>query len=242
MSLRLAGGAFGGQSKAMMEPNAAADVQQHRWISARVVSRSMVTEDVVCLHLEPLDARIAGMTAGSHIDVELAPGLVRQYSLLNGPAERERLEIAVKREAASRAVHERVSLGDVLKIRGPRNAFALDAETPYSLLVAAGIGITPLLSMARHLSADGRPFKLHHFARSRALAPFRPLLETCDFADHRSRLTIPRRGPRGEGRGLGADFRAEEGGGAALSVRAAGIHGRRAEPGRAALAAGSHPP
>ncbi len=96
-------------------------------------------------------------TPGSHVDVHAAPGIVRQYSLCGDPRETDRYLIAVKREAASRggsvAMHERVSEGASLVIGTPRNNFALVPGASHHLLIAGGIGITPILAMARHLLA-----------------------------------------------------------------------------------------
>lgn len=115
-------------------------------------------------------ARLPPFTPGSHIDVEIEPGLVRQYSLTNGPLEEAAYVIAVKREPASRggslAMHERVKEGDALGISAPRNNFALAAGAAHHLLLAGGIGITPLYGMARSLQEFGASFELQYFSRS----------------------------------------------------------------------------
>ncbi|MDH7452228.1 PDR/VanB family oxidoreductase [Luteimonas composti] len=119
-------------------------------------------------------------TPGSHIDVQLESGLVRQYSLCNGPGEQGVFEIAVKREPASRggsaAVHAGFRVGGLVPVSAPRNSFPLQDDADHHLLLAGGIGITPLLSMARHLAAAGKPFHLHYFVRSARDAAFRELL------------------------------------------------------------------
>lgn len=109
-------------------------------------------------------------SAGAHIDV-LLPGLVRQYSLLGG--DRGRYEIAVSlpdnagQASGARHLHEKVALGSRLQISAPRNHFALVEDAPYSVLIAAGIGITPLWCMAQRLAELGHAFELHYGARSR---------------------------------------------------------------------------
>lgn len=147
------------------------------------VMRSL-TGDISLFELVPLDgARLPAFTAGSHIDVEPSPGIVRQYSLCNGPHETDCFVIAVKRVAASRggsAAMHRLRAGSRLRIGAPRNAFAL-RESGSTILVGAGIGITPLLSMARHLHAHRRRFTLHYFARPGQLA-FEP--ELAQLRDH----------------------------------------------------------
>ncbi len=113
---------------------------------------------------------LPAVSPGAHIDVRIDEDLVRQYSLCNGPEDRDKYLIAVKREpdsrGGSRALHERVSEGDILSIGAPRNHFALAPDAPHHLLLAGGIGITPILAMARHLQADGTSFALQYFTRS----------------------------------------------------------------------------
>lgn len=130
-------------------------------------------------------------TPGSHIDVHVAPGVVRQYSLCNDPREADRYVIAVKREPASRGgssgMHERVRAGDRLVVSAPRNNFALVADARHHLLLAGGIGITPLLCMARHLLASGASFQLIYFSRSIAHTAFHDVLSSPEF---RGRVTF----------------------------------------------------
>lgn len=125
--------------------------------------------------------------AGAHIDVLLPNGLTRQYSLCNDPAENGRYVIAVLRTSDSRggskAMHQDVTEGDVLQISAPRNNFVLQEGAPHSLLLAGGIGITPLLCMAHRLVATGDSFTLHYAARSRKRAAFVDALQTGRFAD-----------------------------------------------------------
>lgn len=120
-------------------------------------------------------------TAGAHIDVCVPGGAIRQYSLCNDPRDTDSYVIAVKREPASRggsaALHAVVQEGDQLQISAPRNNFALDTRAEHHVLLGAGIGITPLLSMARHLDAEGASYELHYFARSREMVAFREVLE-----------------------------------------------------------------
>jgi vanillate monooxygenase ferredoxin subunit len=123
---------------------------------------------------------------GSHIDVLLPNGLVRQYSLV--PTGDEQVyRIAVLRtpdsRGGSRCLHESVEEGQVLTISPPRNHFALAAEATHSLLFAGGIGITPILSMALALSATGAGFELHYSARSAERAAFLDWLMSLPFAD-----------------------------------------------------------
>jgi len=154
----------------------------------QVTSRRREAEDVLSLRLaDPHGARLPGFTPGAHIALRLGEGLVRQYSLCNGPGEEGAYLIAVKREAQSRggsaAVH-RLAQGDVIAATSPVNAFEVDWSAPHLVLLAGGIGITPLLSMARHAVQRGHSFELHYFARSSAHAAFHGLLADGPMAPH----------------------------------------------------------
>jgi vanillate O-demethylase ferredoxin subunit len=106
---------------------------------------------------DPGGADLTGFTAGSHVDVEVPGGLVRQYSLCGDPARRDRYEIAVldvpDGRGGSRAMHADVRVGDTLQVSPPRNTFPLHADAGHHLLLAAGIGITPIVAMVEHLSS-----------------------------------------------------------------------------------------
>lgn len=125
-------------------------------------------------------------SAGSHIDVYLPNGLVRQYSLCNHPDERHRYQIGVLLDPNSRGgslcMHEAVSEGSPLRISEPRNLFPLEHEAAYSLLFAGGIGITPILCMAERLANAGKAFELHYCGRSAAGMAFVERLRESGFA------------------------------------------------------------
>lgn len=113
--------------------------------------------------------------AGAHIDVQLGNGMVRQYSLTGSPARQDRYLICVALAADSRGgsryIHQQLRLGQPLTISAPRNLFPLSAAKRV-VLVAAGIGLTPLLAMAEQLEAEGTPFSLHYYVRQRQDAAF----------------------------------------------------------------------
>lgn len=119
---------------------------------------------------------------GAHVDVHLPCGVVRQYSL-TGACEDESYLICVGRESASRGgsryVHETLRPGQKLAISTPRNLFPLH-QAERVLLLAAGIGITPLYAMALQLKAAGTPFTLHYYVRNRESAAFARELSRCD--------------------------------------------------------------
>lgn len=132
------------------------------------------------------DAPLPAFSAGAHIDVHLPDGLVRQYSLCNHPQEHHRYQIAVLQNADSRggskAMHG-LQQGTRLCISEPRNLFPLQHDAKHHLLMAGGIGITPLLCMAERLSHTGGDFALHYFARSAQQAAFVERLRQAPFAD-----------------------------------------------------------
>ncbi|MCY0386240.1 PDR/VanB family oxidoreductase [Robbsia sp. Bb-Pol-6] len=132
-------------------------------------------------------APLPAFDPGAHIDVLLPGGLVRQYSLANAPSQRRYYEICVRRDGASRGgsayLHDHLTLGETVEISLPRNHFRLDAAARY-LLVAGGVGITPLLSMARDLDERGTPFILHCYGRSESDVPYlRTLREGFDHGE-----------------------------------------------------------
>ncbi|MBS0480473.1 MAG: PepSY domain-containing protein [Proteobacteria bacterium] len=129
--------------------------------------------------------KLPRFNAGAHIDVHVPGGPKRQFSLVNGPAERDRFHIAVRLEnqsrGGSRGMHA-LEAGQELLVGAPRNHFPIARSTRHATLIAAGIGITPILSMARHLAARGKPFTLHYFGRSADEMPFRDVLADRPFA------------------------------------------------------------
>lgn len=148
-----------------------------RQLTVRVASKTALAPGICSLELvHPNGEPLPAFAAGAHIDVALPSGQVRQYSLCNAPAERHRYLLGVLDQpggrGGSRAVHEQVHAGSLLSICEPRCHFGLAEDAAESVLLAGGIGITPLLSMAEHLAAQGRPFSLDYFARSAGSAAF----------------------------------------------------------------------
>ncbi|MEH2486495.1 PDR/VanB family oxidoreductase [Bradyrhizobium sp. AZCC 2230] len=107
---------------------------------------------------------------GAHIDLHLPNGLVRTYSLCNEPADNTRYVVAVKREAdgrgGSRTLHDEIGIGDVIGVSLPRGGLDPSADIARHVFIAGGIGVTPFLSMARHLARTGEAdFALHLIVR-----------------------------------------------------------------------------
>ncbi len=158
-------------------------------LDVRIRSREVVADDVITLELVPIQGgELPPFEAGSHVDVYIRDGLVRQYSLCNDPAEHGRYVIAVLKEARSRggsaAIHDDFRVGQSLRIGAPRNAFPLQGDASHSILFAGGIGITPILSMAHRLLATDAAFEMHYCVRSRSRAAFGELLSQGPLASH----------------------------------------------------------
>ena len=134
------------------------------------------TADIRILELQALEGELPAFTAGSHIDLHLATGLIRSYSLLNSQAETHRYVVGIALEPQGRGgslhIHENLRVGDALTISEPRNLFPVTETAHESVLIGGGIGITPMLSMASRLATLGRAWKLHYLTRSRQAAGF----------------------------------------------------------------------
>ena len=157
------------------------------------VTRKADEADGICsFELCPVDgSTLPAFEAGAHIDIHIADGLTRQYSLCNDPKERHRYLISVLKDPSSRggsrAMHEQVQSGQTLSISAPRNLFPLDRSAQRHLLFGGGIGITPMLAMAWELSHQGADFELHYCFRSSQRAAFVEMLAQTRFAD---RITL----------------------------------------------------
>jgi vanillate O-demethylase ferredoxin subunit len=157
-------------------------------LQVRVAARTQLAEDIAGYELAPLgDAALPDFEAGSHIDVHVAGGLVRQYSLYDLPEGRPRFRIGVLRDPQSRGGSVRlvdaVQEGDILTVSAPRNHFALHAGPGRSLLFAGGIGITPILCMAQQLAREDRSFEMHYCGRSLPRMAFVDRLREGAFGD-----------------------------------------------------------
>ncbi len=156
-------------------------------IQLRVAAKRLIAQDICALELRhPDGVALPPFSAGAHIDLHLGDNLVRQYSLAGDPADTSRYLLGVLREPASRggslAVHDRLREGELLGASLPRNHFPLDPRAPHSLLLAGGIGITPLLSMAEQLQREGRGFELHYCTRSASRTAFTERLRDAAWA------------------------------------------------------------
>ncbi|UVK84291.1 pyridoxamine 5'-phosphate oxidase family protein [Pseudomonas sichuanensis] len=154
--------------------------RQRQWLAWRVERIEQESRDIRSFYLQPDDGKPVPFAPGQHIPMRLqldgeAP-LVRTYSLSSAPSDGY-LRISVKAQGpASRHLHERLKVGDVLQVRLPMGNFTLDQQSQRPLvLIGAGVGITPLMAMLREQlsSGQGRRIHLFHGGRSLAELPFR---------------------------------------------------------------------
>lgn len=135
---------------------------------------------------DPAGGALAPFTAGAHVIVTSPNGSQRRYSLCNDPAERDRYVIAVKRDPQGRGgsidLVDRTRVGDLVPVSEPRNAFELEPKAPGYLFIAGGIGITPIVAMARHALATGKPFRLYYCTRAPEMTAFLAELSGDAFA------------------------------------------------------------
>ncbi|GHH03293.1 cytochrome P450/oxidoreductase [Pseudodonghicola xiamenensis] len=152
----------------------------------RVAQVRQEAEGIVGLTLEDAKGRpLPRWSAGAHVELVL-DGYDRKYSLC-GRADASGYDLAILREDAgrggSRYIHDHVRDGMELRLRGPSNLFRLDEEAPAHVLIAGGIGITPIIAMADRLKALGKPYAIHYCGRSRATMALLCRLEA-DHGDH----------------------------------------------------------
>lgn len=150
-----------------------------------VAEREVVADSVVALTLADPNSALPGWQPGAHLTLDLGPGLERAYSLCGA---RGAWQVAVLREDRGRGgsvqVHNRLMPGTAVRVRGPKCHFYLDEGAPAHLLIAGGIGITPILAMADRLASLGRDFALHYAGRSLDAMAWRDRLQR----DHAGRV------------------------------------------------------
>ncbi len=152
-----------------------------------VAERTLEADDIVALDLRGEDGgTLPAFEAGAHVDVEVTPGIVRQYSLCGDPARSDTYRLGVLLEGTSRGgsrgIHE-LRVGDRVRIGAPRNQFPLVEDAAHTILIGGGIGITPLIAMAHRLDALDRSFVLDCHAKTEARAPFRHELAKSKYSD-----------------------------------------------------------
>ncbi len=155
-------------------------------LSVYVAKRVDIAADIVHFRLAAqAGALLPSASPGSHIDVHLPDGLIRQYSIFHIDHALEYYDIAVLLDPQSRGgseyMHHELIQGAVLEISEPRNQFELSTLGKHHVLIAGGIGVTPILSMAEFLSANGQSFEVHYCARSQSRAAFFEHFSKCNY-------------------------------------------------------------
>lgn len=146
-------------------------------LQALVFNLRYEAKEIVSIELRPArpGALFPPAEAGAHIDLHLGNGLVRSYSLTN-PGDEHRYLIAVLNDrnsrGGSRYVHEQLRVGQVIEISAARNHFRLNESAEHSVLLAGGIGVTPIYAMLKRLLALGRSVELIYCARNRNEAAY----------------------------------------------------------------------
>jgi len=168
-------------------------------MKVKITRKTVLATDICAFELQSAaGAPLPPFSAGAHIDVQLGAGLVRQYSLCNNPNDTHRYLIGVLRDPGSRggsiAMHA-LTEGDLIEISEPKNHFPLHPEATHSILLAGGIGVTPLLCMAERLAHAGASFEMHYCCRDPQRAAFRERLALTDLKD-RVRLYFDDAPPR----------------------------------------------
>jgi vanillate O-demethylase ferredoxin subunit len=163
--------------------NGAGTVPQQLLVARRTIEADGVCSfDLVC----PQGGTLPRFTAGAHLEVRTPGGQARHYSLCNDPRDTRRYRIAVLRcedsRGGSRSMHEALHEGGIIEASQPRNHFPIAPGARHSVLLAGGIGITPVLSMAEQLVADNASFELHYCCRGERHAAFRATLASPRFA------------------------------------------------------------
>jgi phthalate 4,5-dioxygenase reductase component len=149
--------------------------------------------DAIAVGIHLLEFRAAAgkqlpeFSAGAHITIRVPNGLLRKYSLCNDPAERDRYQIAVKRESNGRggscSLIDNVKPGDELIVSAPVNDFGLPPRAQDFLFIAGGIGVTPMMAMIHETLAQGKRFRLFYCSRSPETTAFRAELGAPRFKD-----------------------------------------------------------
>lgn len=156
-------------------------------MQVRIASKTAAADGIAVFELVAADGgALPPFTAGAHVDVHLGDGLVRQYSLCNDPAETHRYQLGVLRDPASRggsAAMHALAAGDTLEISVPKNHFPLQANAGHSVLLAGGIGVTPILAMAQSLARAGASFEFHYCTRSATSTAFRERIAGDDLRE-----------------------------------------------------------
>ncbi|GGL16283.1 PDR/VanB family oxidoreductase [Nocardia jinanensis] len=154
---------------------------QREFIEVTVRQATLEADGVISLEMVPDSGLLPAWEPGSHLDIMLPSGLIRQYSLCSPPGDPSYYRIAVLREndgrGGSAELHDTMLVGRKVGIRGPRNHFPLEPSPRY-LFIAGGIGITPMLAMVIRAEREKSPYELVYVGRDLESMAFRRKLAT----------------------------------------------------------------
>jgi len=154
----------------------------------RVTRNDPIADGIHILEFRhPSGRQLPEFSAGAHIAVRVPNGLLRKYSLCNDPSERDRYQIAVKREDNGRggscSLIDDTKAGEELMVTAPVNDFGLPPRAQDFLFIAGGIGVTPMMAMIRQVMSEGKRFRLFYCSRSPEATAFREELSVPQFKD-----------------------------------------------------------
>ena len=159
----------------------------------QTIKLRVTRNDAIAAGINLFEFRDAGgselpqFSAGAHIAIHVPNGMLRKYSLCNDPAERDRYQVAVKREVNGRggscSLIDDVKAGDELTVVAPVNDFGLPPRAQDFLFIAGGIGVTPMMAMIRQVIAEGKRFRLFYCTRSAETTAFLEELSAPQFKD-----------------------------------------------------------
>ena len=161
--------------------------EQPSMMPLRVTRNDKIADGIHLLEFrDPGGEPLPEFSAGAHIAIRVPNGLLRKYSLCNDPAERDRYQVAVKREAQGRGgsinLIDNVKAGDELMVAAPVNDFKLPVRAQDLLFIAGGIGITPIMAMIKQVRAEGKRFRLFYCTRSAETTAFMDELSAPEFS------------------------------------------------------------
>ncbi len=172
-------------------------------IDARLIAIEPVAKDTNLYTFQRVDgAPLPAYKPGAHIDLHLPNGMIRQFSLCTPNTDPKSYVVGIKRDAASRGgsryIFDEMHVGHAIKISAPRNNFPLVENAEHILLIAGGIGITPVWCMAQELAAQKKPWKLYYSCRTRDEMAFLETLQHFgpEFVESASRRRSGRQIPR----------------------------------------------
>ena len=160
--------------------------EQPPMMPLRVTRNDEIADGINLIEFRDLNGKeLPEFSAGAHIAIQVPNGLLRKYSLCNDPTERDRYQVAVKREANGRGgssnLIDNVKAGDQLMVAPPVNDFGLPPRAQDFLFIAGGIGITPIMAMIREVQKQGKRFRLFYCTRSPETTAFAEELSAPEF-------------------------------------------------------------